>query len=45
MNNELELKVKKCFVKLYRILTLKKLTLYRTFLAYDADRSGELGLE
>lgn len=45
MTNDLELKVKKCFIKLYKILTLKKLTLYKTFLAYDTDRSGELGLE
>jgi len=34
------MKVKKCFIKLYRILTLKKLTLYRTFVAYDSDKSG-----
>jgi hypothetical protein len=45
MNNELELKVKKCFAKLYKILTLKKLTLYKTFLAYDSDRSGVLTID
>ncbi len=44
MTNELELKVNKCFTKLYQILRLKKLTLYKTFLAYDSDRSGELAI-
>lgn len=45
MSSELEIKVKKCFVKLYKILSSKKLTLYKTFSAYDTDKSGELGLE
>lgn len=40
MSSELELKVHKCFSKLYRILRLKKLTLYRAFVAYDSDKSG-----
>jgi Ca2+-binding EF-hand superfamily protein len=39
---ELEYKVKKCFVKLFKILSSKKLTLYKTFSAYDTDKSGEL---
>lgn len=45
MSSELEIKVKKCFIKLYKILTLKKLTLYKTFLAYDSDKSGELTID
>lgn len=40
--NELEYKVKKCFIKLFKILSSKKLTLYKTFSAYDTDKSGEL---
>ncbi len=44
MTNELEIKVNKCFTKLYQILRLKKLTLYKTFLAYDSDRSGQLAI-
>ena len=39
------MKVKKSFVKLYNILTIKKISLYRTFVAYDADKSGELGID
>jgi hypothetical protein len=45
MSSELEYKVKKCFMKLYKILSTKKLTLYKTFSAYDADKSGELTIE
>jgi len=45
LDNELEVKVKKCFVKLYNILTIKKISLYRTFVAYDADKSGQLGID
>lgn len=45
INGELEVKVKKCFIKLYKILTSKKLTLYKTFSAYDTDKSGELTVE
>lgn len=45
MSNELEFKVKKCFIKLYKILSSKKLTLYKTFSAYDTDKSGELTIE
>lgn len=45
MSSELEIKVKKCFVKLYKILSSKKLTLYKTFSAYDTDKSGELTIE
>jgi len=39
------MKVKKCFVKLYNILTMKKISLYRTFVAYDADKNGQLGID
>lgn len=42
---ELEFKVKKCFVKLFKILSSKKLTLYKTFSAYDTDKSGELTID
>jgi hypothetical protein len=42
MSSELEIKVKKCFIKLFKILYSKKLTLYKTFNAYDTDKSGEL---
>lgn len=45
MSTALEIKVKKCFVKLYKILSSKKLTLYKTFSAYDTDKSGELTIE
>ena len=45
MSNELEFKVKKCFIKLYKILSSKKLTLYKTFAAYDTDKSGESTIE
>ena len=45
MSSHLEIKVKKSFVKLYRILSSKKLTLYKTFSAYDTDKSGELTIE
>ena len=40
MSNELEYKVKKCFIKLYKILSSKKLTLFKTYSAYDTDKSG-----
>ena len=32
-------------MKLYNILTIKKISLYRTFVAYDADKSGKLAFE
>lgn len=37
--------MKKCFVKLFKILSSKKLTLYKTFSAYDTDKSGELTID
>lgn len=37
--------MKKCFVKLYKILSTKKLTLYKTFCAYDTNKSGELTID
>ncbi len=45
LSSELEIKAKKCFVKLYNILSIKKISLYRTFVAYDADKSGQLILD
>jgi hypothetical protein len=45
MPSELEVKVKKCFAKLYKILTTKKLTLSATFNAYDTDRNGQLTID
>jgi hypothetical protein len=42
MPTELELKVKRCFLKLNKILTAKNLSLYATYNAYDTDRNGEL---
>lgn len=42
MSNDLDQKVKKCFVKLHKILTTKNLTLYQTFYAYDTDKNGDL---
>jgi hypothetical protein len=41
----LEIRVKKCFARLYRILASKHITLYRTFEAYDITRSGNLTLD
>ena len=40
MSNELEYKVKKCLIKLYKIISSKKLTLFKTYSAYDTDKSG-----
>lgn len=40
MPNELEYKAKRCFVKLFKILSAKKLTLFKTYSAYDTDKSG-----
>ena len=42
MPSDLEFKVKKCFLKLNKILTTKKLTLFATYNAYDTDRNGQL---
>lgn len=42
MSSDLESRVKKCFEKLYRILKSKRITLYRTFQAYDQERRGLL---
>lgn len=38
------MKVKKSFIKLNKILTAKKLSLYATYNAYDTDRNGKLTL-
>ena len=42
MSSKLEIKVKRCFLKLNKILTNKKLTLFATYNAYDTDRNGQL---
>jgi hypothetical protein len=36
--------VRKAFVKLFKILNDKRLTLYRTFKAYDEGKKGHLGV-
>ena len=41
-DEEFEKKVRHCFNKLYQIISNKGLTLYKTFNAYDMDKSGEL---
>ena len=45
MSTELEIRVKKCFVKLYRILIAKKITLHRTFKAFDISHAGSLTVD
>lgn len=45
MSSELEQKTRNCFVKLYKTLTHKNLTLYKIFLTYDIDRSGMLSID
>lgn len=45
LSSDLQIKAKKCFVKLYNILTIKRISLYRTFVAYDADKSGQLAVD
>ena len=42
MPSDLEFKVRKSFLKLNKILTTKKLTLFATYNAYDTDRNGQL---
>lgn len=37
---DLEYKVRKSFIKLYKILNDKKLTLYKTFKAYDERKAN-----
>ena len=45
LSKELEDKARNTFMKLYRILTVKKLTLYKVFTAYDTNKSGELSCD
>ncbi len=45
ISEELEQKTRNCFIKLYKTLTHKNLTLYKIFLTYDADRSGMLTID
>jgi Ca2+-binding EF-hand superfamily protein len=42
MSTDLELKVRKSFLKLNKILTTKKIPLVETYDAYDTDKNGEL---
>lgn len=42
---ELWQKAKKSFMKLYNILNLKQMTLYKVYLAYNRDRSGKLSID
>ena len=42
LSTDLEFKVRKSFLKLNKILTTKKLTLFATYNAYDTDRNGQL---
>lgn len=43
-DEEFEKKVRNCFVKLNKIIEKKSLTLYKTFIAYDADNTAVLTL-
>ena len=45
MDEEFEKKVRLCFIKLHQIMANKGLTLYKTFHAYDIDKTGVLSLE
>jgi Ca2+-binding EF-hand superfamily protein len=45
LSSELELRVKKCFIKLYKIISNKKITLFKTFQAYDFEKKGDLTLD
>ena len=38
-------RIQHSFIKLNKILENKKLTLYQTFVAYDADKNGELAVD
>lgn len=42
---QLENKVRACFRKLEATLNKKNLNLYKVFIAYDGDKSGELTLD
>lgn len=42
LSTDLEFKVRKSFLKLNKILTTKKLTLFATYNAYNTDRNGQL---
>lgn len=45
ITEELEYKIRKSFIKLFKILNDKKLTLYKTFKAYDEGKKGRLELK
>lgn len=45
MSNALAEKAKKLFERLYRLLSYKKISLKRTFEAYDKERQGNLSFE
>ncbi len=42
VTEEIEYKIRKAFIKLFKILNDKKLTLYKTFKAYDQNKKGRL---
>jgi len=42
MNQTLAEKAKKCFERLHRVLSYKKISLKRTFEAYDKEGNGNL---
>lgn len=44
-DEQFDKKVRHCFTKLFQIITNKGLTLYKTFHAYDMDKTGGLSLE
>lgn len=45
MSSTLAEKAKKCFERLYRVLSYKKISLRRTFEAYDKERMGNLSFD
>lgn len=45
MSNSLAEKTNKCFERLYRVLSYKKISLRRTFSAYDKEGNGNLSYE
>jgi Ca2+-binding EF-hand superfamily protein len=45
LSEDLSLKIRRCFIKLNKILNDRRLTLYKMFNAYDPKRKGFLGLK
>lgn len=44
-DEQFEQKVRACFQKLHKIITNKGVTLFKTFMVYDRDNSGELTID